>query len=109
MVYIKLLIFASLKDIYQYDTQDEDIHFNMEQTHWPQAQNLKTCLLNVLHERWKLKNNQYNMISSHQQTKTIVNPNTIMLAINETYIDPYAEINLCQNDVVALIPPVTGG
>lgn len=109
MVSIKILVFASLRDKFQ---EQRELALELEQTKWDSANELRAYLLGKLQARW-LERNQYNnhndSLSKIRCSLPNVKPNTIMLAVNEDFIDPSVPINLYHNDRIALIPPVSGG
>lgn len=95
---VKLMMFASLRDAFQ---EQRETILELERAEWNSAGELKACLLTKLQARWLQKNHNSSVPNFEQ--------NSIMLAVNENFIYPDKAINLRQHDVVALIPPVSGG
>lgn len=95
---IKLYVFAYLRDLFEV-SRETDI--SLDKSEWISSDELKCKLLDIL---WKKRHN-----SIDPSCVSPVSPDTIMLAVNEEFVDPGVEIKLIQNDVVALIPPVSGG
>jgi len=114
MVSIKLLIFADLRE--KFDEQTES-QLELNHTHWESAAGLRSFILEQLTVNW-FKRRQANSVYVHgaaneeindSPSVPIVDPDSIMLAINEDFVSPNQVINLSQGDVVALIPPISGG
>lgn len=112
MVLIKLLIFASLRDTFG---EQQEILLNIGRTNWNTAKLLKMHLLEELRSRWLQRKHDNSQTSSNHDGQSAkigapnFNQNSIMLAINEMFINPNETVNLQRDDVVALIPPVSGG
>lgn len=98
VVAVKLFVFACLRDQLQVD---RGMEVSIEENNWSSSNELKMHLLNLLQ---KIGSN-----STEQKQHQIVNPKTIMLAINEKFVEPNEEISLSNEDIIALIPPVSGG
>ena len=98
MIAIKLLMFAYLKDLFRVNSV---LEISFEKDSWTSAGELKEFLLNELYLKSKghLDENKVELPS----------PGTIMLAINEEYVNAQDPLQLKAGDVIALIPPVSGG
>lgn len=101
MVQINLLMFASLRDKF---SEEDLVKITIDKTDWPNSSQLKDHLLSVLAGRWFLKYGQ-------DQVEEFKLPDqaSLMLAINESYVDSSKSIQLSDGDNIALIPPVSGG
>ena len=85
-VKVKLIAFASAKDL----MKQSEVTINLPKV-WPSDDQLKQYICGKLFP-------QLTVIQS-----------TIILAINEEYIHQQSSIILNESDVIALIPPITGG
>lgn len=88
-VTIKLFVFAHLRDKL---SVDGEIQITLPKAEWPSSDELKLELLRTLHlnvdQGWH---------------------SSIMLALNEEFLYPDTRVCLKAGDVIALIPPVSGG
>lgn len=101
VVAIKLYVFASLCDHFQVKREN---FISIHRDSWLNADELKNHLLNQLETI-----SQSNKLDKLKEQQAI-DPRTIMLAINEVLVDSSdGQIALFNNDIVALIPPVSGG
>jgi molybdopterin converting factor small subunit len=97
MVTIQVLLFGPLRDWFQ----ERDIQLNLVSSEWTSSENLKLNLIKELDERF-LRRNGYPVTQK-------LPPRTMALAVNEKILEPHIPIELNDNDVVTLIPPVSGG
>lgn len=101
MVSTKLYVFASLRDLL---SEESVIDIDLERNNWPNDEDLKRNLLDILKNRWLTRQTS----KFHHQVE-LPPPKIYMLAINEKYVTPNEPISIRTNDEIALIPPVTGG
>lgn len=97
---VRLYVFAYLRDVF---SVDQETRINLSRVEWSSSEELKSKLLEELH---RLPNK--NGILPPKDIHT-VRPESIMLALNEEFIQPGERVRLVENDVLALIPPVSGG
>lgn len=102
MFKVKIYTFASLR---QGLAEDPEFCLDMNRAYWDSGEELKSHIFHVLSER------QSSRFAGQVSAKdyTLPEPRTIMLAINETFIEPGKSVQLSPMDIIALIPPVSGG
>lgn len=98
MVKIKILLFASMRDRFQMRETDLVLENNV----WPSSESLKLNLINELDSRFPRKDPP-----SPGDKK--LSPRSLMLVINEDMVETKDSITLEDDDIVTLIPPVSGG
>lgn len=109
MVSIKLYLFASLRDLF---SEESEIDMILEKTCWTNADELKLFLLNELKNKWIERQKVLKVANNDQICNLeLPRPATIMLTINEYYVDnsSHSQLNLSDKTIIALIPPVSGG
>lgn len=98
MVVVTLFIFASIREIL---SEQRERQISLDKTYWSRAKELEHHLLDILKKDW---------LSRQKDTKsTLPNLPTIILAINESFIESNQPVQLSDQDVICLIPPVSGG
>lgn len=97
---VKLYVFAHLRDVFQVDRETKVV---LSRCHWQSVNELKCEILNIL------KSNKIREVGADKAEARTVSPGTIMLAINEELIEHHDKINIANTDILALIPPVSGG
>lgn len=102
MIEVKIYTFASLRSSL---LEDPEFTLNLNKIDWDSDDELKCHILEVLNRRRSIRSD--NQVSGTRSV--ILKPKTIMLAINETFVEPGKTIRLHHMDVIALIPPVSGG
>lgn len=94
---VKLYVFAYLRDVF---AVEREVKVVLKRSKWDSVEELKKEILNTL---W------LNRVSKTESEVESVSPSTIMLAMNEKLIEHCGEINVSKDDILALIPPVSGG
>lgn len=98
MFRVKVFLFASLRD----KLEEPVVQLLLEKSNWSSDDELKEYLLDKLKDRWLKKR-------ASQIKLELPSSKTFMLAINEAYVTPKEPITINPIDVIALIPPVSGG
>lgn len=101
MVSVKLLLFASLREA---ANGVKELAVELEQSCWRDAKHLKTVLLEHLNSL--LRDSPPNPSRPDLQLPDV---DSLMLAINEQYVQDGSMITIRNQDILALIPPVCGG
>lgn len=96
-----MYMFAHLREIFQ---EEREIELELKKSTWSSSVELKSDLLHLLNIRWLHRQGQLEF--DHPLD---VQPGTLMLVINEKFVDTDDVIHLKEGYVLALIPPVSGG
>lgn len=105
MLTVSIYTFASVRECFQ---EDQNFEISFDKSDWTNGNELKEYIFSLLHNRWlerQGKSRSPDVTSPGQ----VLNQKTVMLALNEEYLDADIPVKLENNDRIALIPPVTGG
>lgn len=99
---VSLYTFASVREHFQ---EDQSVELCLTKSEWSNSNELKIYILSFLQDR----HSRRQVCHTNSKPKPSLDPETIMLAINEEYVTSSTPLKINDNDRIALIPPVTGG
>lgn len=101
MVRLKVLLFAHVREWFR----QHEIHLVLSRNEWPSSESLKLALIKELEIRCF---SQGGPLDSDYLGRCM-SPSSLMLVINEEMIVTTNTITLRDDDIVTLVPPVSGG
>lgn len=101
MVVVRLLLFASIK---QAANGVSELALELKQACWQDATQLKAAILKHLDRLLRESSGGLEPASP-----LLPDAASLMLAVNQQYVQSGSPITICDQDELALIPPVCGG
>lgn len=98
-----LYTFASVREHFQ---ESREIEVWLEKSDWSSGNKLKLHIISLLQER---RSHRQVTLSSGTHQEDAIDPESLMLALNEEYVSISCPLTITTSDTLALIPPVTGG
>ena len=101
MVRLKVFLFAQVREWFQ----QRNIELILNGNEWSSSESFKLVLIKELENELSIRNGSPKV----DKLSDIMSPNSLMLVINEEMIETTSAITLQDDDIVTLVPPVSGG